>query len=72
MSNIQTKTAKNSPRDYAEIGAAFLIVIGVLFALGQFNLLPKRRPLHDHELRPGLRHRPRGVGILLHRRYRRR
>ena len=42
MSNIQTSTAKNSARDYAEIGAAFLIVVGVLFALGQFDLLPKQ------------------------------
>jgi uncharacterized protein len=42
MSNIQTNTAKNSPRDYAEIGAAFLVVIGILFGLGQFDLLPKQ------------------------------
>jgi len=42
MSKIKTNTAKNSARDYAEIGAAFLIVIGILFALGQFNLLPKQ------------------------------
>jgi sulfite exporter TauE/SafE len=33
---------KNSPRDYAEIGAAFLIVMGTLFALGQFDLIPKQ------------------------------
>ncbi len=42
MSKIQTSTAKNSVRDYAEIGAAFLIVVGALFALGQFDLLPKQ------------------------------
>ncbi len=42
MSKIQTNTATNSARDYAEIGAAFLIVLGILFALGQFNLLPKQ------------------------------
>jgi sulfite exporter TauE/SafE len=42
MSNTQASTAKNSARDYAEIGAAFLIVVGVLFALGQFDLLPKQ------------------------------
>lgn len=42
MSNIQTSAAKNSARDYGEIGAAFLIVVGVLFALGQFDLLPKQ------------------------------
>jgi sulfite exporter TauE/SafE len=45
MSNIQTSAAKNSARDYAEIGAAFLIVAGVLFALGQFDLLPKQYSL---------------------------
>jgi sulfite exporter TauE/SafE/protein-disulfide isomerase len=42
MNDIQTNTAKNSVRDYAEIGAAFLIVIGILFALGQFDLLPRQ------------------------------
>jgi sulfite exporter TauE/SafE len=42
MSNTQTNAAKNSTRDYAEMGAAFLIVVGVLFALGQFDLLPKQ------------------------------
>jgi sulfite exporter TauE/SafE len=47
MSNIQTNTAKNSARDYVEIGAAFLIIIGILFALGQLDLLPKRFGLSD-------------------------
>jgi sulfite exporter TauE/SafE len=42
MSNTQASTTKNSGRDYVEIGAAFLIVVGVLFALGQFDLLPKQ------------------------------
>ena len=42
MSNIQANNATNSARDYAEIGAAFLIVVGVLFTLGQFDLLPKQ------------------------------
>src|SRR6202158_5742970 len=45
MGNIHTE--KNSPRDYVEIGAAFLIVVGVLFALGQFDLLPKQFGLSD-------------------------
>ena len=39
MSAVSTK---NMPRDYAEIAAAFLIVIGILFALGQLDLLPKQ------------------------------
>src|SRR5580704_14948322 len=42
MSNTQASTAKNSARDYVEIGAAILIVVGILFALGQFDLLPKQ------------------------------
>src|SRR5262245_47916885 len=36
------KTTENSPRDYLEIGAAFLIVIAVIFALRQLDLLPKQ------------------------------
>ena len=32
----------NTARDYAEIAAAFLIVVGILFLLGQLNLLPKQ------------------------------
>jgi sulfite exporter TauE/SafE len=42
VTSTVTSTAKNSPRDYAEIGAAFLIVIGILFVLGQLDLLPKQ------------------------------
>jgi len=41
MSNIPSKNATNSSRDYAEIGAAFLIVLGVLFALGQLPSGPR-------------------------------
>lgn len=33
---------KNSPRDYAEIAAAFLIIIAILFGLGRFDLLPNQ------------------------------
>ena len=39
MTNIHV--AKNSLRDYVEIGAAFLIIVAILFALSQFDLLPK-------------------------------
>ena len=42
MANSSTQAAKNSPRDYTEIGAAFLIVIGILFVLGQLDFLPKQ------------------------------
>ena len=40
MSNIHP--AKNSPRDYVEIGAAFLIIVAILLVLGQLDLLPKQ------------------------------
>jgi sulfite exporter TauE/SafE len=33
---------ENSLRDYAEIGAAFLIIAAVLFGLGQLDMLPKQ------------------------------
>src|SRR3954470_24332144 len=33
-------TQTNSPRDYVEIGAAFLIILAILLALGRFDLLP--------------------------------
>ena len=42
MSKLQTDPAKNSPRDYIEIGAAFVIIVGVLFILGQLHLLPQQ------------------------------
>src|SRR6266403_5437548 len=40
MSNIHP--AKNAPRDYVEIGAAFLIIVAILFGLGQLDLLPNQ------------------------------
>jgi sulfite exporter TauE/SafE len=40
MSKIQP--AKNAPRDYVEIGAAFLIIIAILLVLGQLDLLPNQ------------------------------
>src|ERR1700730_15169955 len=40
MINIQT--TKNSPRDYVEIGAAFLIIVAILLVLGQLDLLPNQ------------------------------
>ena len=40
MSNIHP--TKNSPRDYVEIGAAFLIIVAILLVLGQLDLLPKQ------------------------------
>ncbi len=42
MSKFQTNTAKNSTRDYVEIGNAFFIVIAIFFVLRQFDLLPKQ------------------------------
>src|SRR5256885_14052738 len=40
MSNIHP--AQNSPRDYVEIGAAFLIIVAILFGLGRLDLLPNQ------------------------------
>src|SRR5882672_9344008 len=39
---INIHMAKNSPRDYVEIGAAFLIIVAILLVLGQLDLLPKQ------------------------------
>ena len=40
--NVSNHSTRNAPRDYVEIGAAFLIVVAILFALGQLDLLPKQ------------------------------
>src|SRR6266702_1473052 len=42
MTNTKLHSTKNSPRDYAEIGAAFLIITAILFGLGRLDLLPKQ------------------------------
>src|SRR5882672_5334491 len=42
MTYAKPHPTKNSPRDYAEIGAAFLIITAILFGLGQLDLLPKQ------------------------------
>lgn len=42
MTNAKLHPTKNSPRDYAEIGAAFLIITAILFGLGQLDLLPNQ------------------------------
>lgn len=39
--------AKNTPRDYAEIGAVFLILAAVVFALRRFDLLPRGLSISD-------------------------
>jgi len=39
--------AKNTARDYAEIGAAFVIIIGMLLTLSQLDLLPQKVGLSD-------------------------
>src|SRR5437868_1235533 len=40
MSDIHP--TRNAPRDYVEIGAAFLIIVAILFGLGQLDLLPNQ------------------------------
>ena len=42
MSSSRTVSTINTLRDYAEIAAAFLIVVGILFALGQLDWLPRQ------------------------------
>ena len=42
MSRNQTDMTKNSSRDYLEIGAASLIVIAIIIALRQLDLLPRQ------------------------------
>jgi sulfite exporter TauE/SafE len=37
----------NSSRDYVEIGAAFVVMVGILFGLNQFDLLPQRLTISD-------------------------
>src|SRR5687767_7784291 len=37
----------NTPRDYLEIGAAFLIIIAILLALGRFGVLPTEFGVSD-------------------------
>src|SRR5204863_3903976 len=40
--------AGNAPRDYAEIGAIFLILAALVFALGHFDLLPRALSVSDN------------------------
>src|SRR5262249_21699346 len=47
MPNSPITPTPNTPRDYAEIGAAFLIVIAVILALGHFDVLPKSFGVSD-------------------------
>jgi sulfite exporter TauE/SafE len=45
--NSKTPTHKNSPRDYAEIGAAFVLVVGDLLVLNELDFLPQRFAVSD-------------------------
>jgi sulfite exporter TauE/SafE len=38
---------KNTPRDYAEIGAAFVVLVGILLVLNQLDFLPQRFGVSD-------------------------
>ena len=42
MNTKPTNMTKNSSRDYLEIGAASLIVIAIIIALRQLDLLPRQ------------------------------
>src|SRR5882757_1442148 len=39
--NAQAPTAKNIPRDYAEIAGVFVALFGIMFALQHFGLMPR-------------------------------
>jgi cytochrome c biogenesis protein CcdA len=45
--DLSTQTYENSPRDYAEIGAAFAILLGTVLVLDRLDLLPQRLALSD-------------------------
>ena len=45
--DLNTQTDRNSPRDYVEIGAAFVILAGLVLALDRLDLLPQRLSLSD-------------------------
>src|SRR6267154_799607 len=47
MPQFHTIQTQNTARDYIEIGAAFVIIIGLLFALGELDLLPRTIGLSD-------------------------
>jgi uncharacterized protein len=40
--NLKTPIHKNSPRDYVEIGAAFVILVGILLVFNELDVLPQR------------------------------
>jgi len=42
MNTVSSTARQNSPRDYLETGAAFVIIVAILFLLGQLNLLPSQ------------------------------
>ena len=45
--DLRAPNHKNSPRDYVEIGAAFVILVGILFVLNQLDFLPQRFAVSD-------------------------
>jgi len=45
--DLPARTDQNSPRDYVEIGAAFVILVAIVFALDRLDLLPQRLSLSD-------------------------
>jgi len=47
MPKFHTIHTENTARDYIEIGAAFVIIVGLIFALGELDLLPRTIGLSD-------------------------
>lgn len=44
---VKTFAHKNSPRDYVEIGAAFVVLVGIFLAFNQLDLLPRHFAVSD-------------------------
>ena len=45
--SAKTSAHTNSPRDYVEIGAAFIVLVGILLVLNQLDFLPQRFAVSD-------------------------
>ena len=47
VQNSNSFTHKNSSQDYIEIGAAFVVLVGIVFILDQLNFLPRQFAMSD-------------------------
>jgi len=47
QSKYDARPGTNSPRDYVEIGAAFVVIVGILVGLNQLDFSPQRLIISD-------------------------